>query len=92
MDSDRFDALTRGLFAGSSRRGLLSGLAGGALGLIAGRLPEALEAKKRKRRKKTRKASPNAFGCLSVGKTCKSAEQCCSGHPTTPNHLVDGDI
>jgi hypothetical protein len=75
-----FDALMRSLFSMPSRRHLLHGLAGAGLGLGVSRFPAGVEGKKRKpKKRKPRKAKPNEFGCLSVGQTCKSGEQCCSG-------------
>jgi hypothetical protein len=35
--------------------------------------------KKRKRKKRSPKATPNQYGCLEIGDSCKSADQCCSG-------------
>ena len=58
MDVVRFDALTRTLGAGASRRGVLGGVLA-ALGL--GALSAAGGAAKKKNKKK---AKPNAFGCL----------------------------
>lgn len=71
MDADRFDALARTLNgAASSRRTAVAGLA--ALGLAAGHVP----ARATRRRRKVRR---NAFGCVNVGRFCRSADQCCSG-------------
>jgi hypothetical protein len=73
MDSSQFDDLLRSF--GSSRRSLLGGLA-----LAAGWFGVTrVDARKKRRRKKTKKAKPNAFGCLEVGDPCKNASQCCSG-------------
>jgi hypothetical protein len=80
MDQHRYHALTRTLTCLPSRRDVLRGLTGVALGLGVARLPEAAHArKKRKRKRRDKKATPNAFGCLSVGKPCKNADQCCAG-------------
>lgn len=84
MDGNRFDALARQLTDRSSRRDTLRALVGVGIGLRGGRLSGTAEAKKKGKRKgkhkrTNKKAKPNAFGCLSVGKACKSAEQCCSG-------------
>jgi hypothetical protein len=75
MDGLRFDALTRSLR--ESRRSLLRG----ALALTAGRfgVADAGARNKHKHKKRRKKAKPNAFGCLSVGKSCQNADQCCSG-------------
>ncbi len=73
--NERFlDALT----SFPSRRDLLRGLAGTGLGLGMARWHPTTEARK-KRKKRKKKDKPNAFGCLSVDKTCKNAGQCCSG-------------
>jgi hypothetical protein len=80
MDQHRYHALTRTLTCLPSRRDVLRGLTGVALGLGVARLPEeAASRKKRKRKRREKKAKPNAFGCLSVGKPCKKADQCCAG-------------
>jgi hypothetical protein len=78
METQRFDTLTRQLNTdGSSRRGLLRGLAATALGLAAVRFPGAVTAR-RKRKGKTPRV--NAFGCLNVGQKCGGASGlCCSG-------------
>jgi hypothetical protein len=86
MDHDRFDALTRSLGVHASRRSLSRAVAGSGLGAILGSAFGALAVdakqkrhKKKNKRKKPKKPKFNAFGCVSVGKTCKNAEQCCSG-------------
>jgi hypothetical protein len=81
MAHDHFDALTRSLGATASRRSLGRALAGGGLGTLLNSALGALavDAKQKRHRKKEKKPKPNAFGCVSVGKTCKNAEQCCSG-------------
>jgi hypothetical protein len=80
MDQHRITALRRSLISMPSRRDVLRGLTGVGLGLGSRLWPQEPAAKgKRKRKDKKKKAKPNAFGCLSVGKTCKKAEQCCSG-------------
>lgn len=80
MDQHRITALKRSLISMPSRRDVLRGLAAAGLGLRAMWPQEPAVAKgKRKRKNKKKKAKPNAFGCLSVNKTCKNAEQCCSG-------------
>jgi hypothetical protein len=76
VDGSHFDGLTRSLV--ESRRSLL----GGALALAGGTLGTATATARRRRKKKGKKAKkpkPNAFGCLSVGASCKSADLCCSG-------------
>jgi hypothetical protein len=80
MDQHRITVLRRSFIGMPSRRDLLHGLAGVGMGL-RGLWPQEPAAAKRKRNQKTRnkKAKPNAFGCLSVGKTCKNAKPCCSG-------------
>jgi hypothetical protein len=74
MDPGRFDAATRSLAAGASRRRALGGLATALLTVAGGRAPEAMAAKKRRRRVRR-----NAFGCVNVGGFCRNAGQCCSG-------------
>ena len=73
MDAARFDRLTRGEATPSSRRRALAGLA--TFGLGVGLVSHVVTAKKKRRKKVTR----NQFGCVSVGKFCNSADQCCSG-------------
>lgn len=74
MDVVRFDALTRTLGTGASRRRVLGGVLA-ALGL--GALAPAGGVAKKKNRKK---AKPNAFGCLNVGQKCRGKDaKCCSG-------------
>ncbi|MGH2618111.1 MAG: hypothetical protein ACRDJC_23025, partial [Thermomicrobiales bacterium] len=81
MDQTRFNAVTQTLNRVPSRRDVLRGLAGAALGLGAARLPGTAAAKKKRKNKKPKPkpAKPNAFGCLNVGAACKSAGECCSG-------------
>ena len=67
MDGHRFDALTRSLARTmSSRRRLLLGTAGSALGPLTTIL-------------KVTPAGATHFGCRHVGAGCKRAKQCCSG-------------
>lgn len=76
MDATRFDQVIRALTVGASRRGLLRGLSGAALGAAASRLPGAAQARKKKRKKPTL----NAFGCADVGQPCRGNDDvCCSG-------------
>jgi hypothetical protein len=74
MDSHQVDQLARAL--SGTRRALLPG----ALALAAGWLGIGVTgARKHKHKKKPKKPKPNEFACLSVGKRCKSTDQCCSG-------------
>jgi len=73
MDTLRFDDLARLLGRTSGRRRLVLGLAGSAVGLTAGGSGEVAA------RKRKRKVRFNAFGCVDVGRSCTSADQCCSG-------------
>lgn len=67
MDADRFDALTRSLTSPeTSRRRLLTGLAGSALGALAVALGVA-------------DAGATHTGCRHPGKPCVRNGQCCSG-------------
>jgi hypothetical protein len=82
MDALRFDALTRSLTESRSRRGALSALLGGALGLLG--LGEAtVKARKKKDKKKKRKPLCSDLGGVWCGgKECCYAlegEQCCPG-------------
>jgi hypothetical protein len=78
--SHRVAALARLLTNGPSRRAVLRGLASAGLGLGIARWQPTAEAKKKHKHKhKAKKPKPTAFGCLDVGKSCKSADQCCSG-------------
>ena len=77
MDATRFDRLTRSLSAASSRRDLLRGVAGAALGIGATRFPDSVDARKKH---KSKKPPLNQFGCLDVGKACNgNSGNCCSG-------------
>jgi hypothetical protein len=80
MLTNRFLTNCRSLFADSTRRDLLRGL---AVGFGLGSAYPVLETeakKKRKRRKKKQKpGKPNEFGCIEVGDQCSSADECCSG-------------
>jgi hypothetical protein len=60
-----------------SRRDVLRGLAG--VGLAAGLVPHRDPASAGKSRNRGKKPKPNQYGCLSYGKACKRAGQCCSG-------------
>ncbi len=66
MDADRFDALTRSLFAAaSSRRRLLLAVSGAALSPLAAALGVA-------------DARATHFQCRHVGASCRRDRQCCS--------------
>jgi hypothetical protein len=72
VNPSRFDALTRALSDGSSRRGLLHGVVA-SLGLAL--VPATGLAKKKKRKKLKR----NSFGCVDVGGKCRgNSANCCS--------------
>ena len=76
MKDSTFDTLT----SAPSRRDVLRGLAAAGFGPGFARLPEFAGArKKRKKKKRKPKVRFNAFGCVSVGGFCQTAEQCCSG-------------
>ena len=83
MNQNRYAIVTHSLTSVPSRRDVLRGLAGAALGLGAARLPTRAEAKKKRKTKTKAKQpkapKPNQYGCLNVGATCKNDEQCCSG-------------
>lgn len=77
MDSARFDALSRSLTDGSSRRGLLAFVASGLLAALPfGSLGEVVAAKKKKGKGKKKKektyARTNGQGC-GTRKDCASA-------------------
>jgi hypothetical protein len=66
MDPVRFDTLVKSVAtAASSRRQLLTGVAGSALGALAVRLA-------------FREAGATHFGCFDVGQHCKAKSECCS--------------
>jgi hypothetical protein len=66
MDADRFDALTRSLSStASSRRRLLTGVAGSALGALAAALGFTA-------------ADATHVVCRHVGERCRRSGQCCS--------------
>jgi hypothetical protein len=79
MDQHRLRPLTRSLTRIPSRRDVLRGRAAASLGLGVARFPGSANAKKKGKKKRSKKAKPNAFGCLEVGDACKNAAQCCSG-------------
>jgi hypothetical protein len=78
MIATSFDAMARRLTSLPTRRDILRDLAGTGLGLGIARWSSTAEARK-KRKKRNKKAKPNAFGCVNVGKFCKNDGQCCSG-------------
>jgi hypothetical protein len=63
MDETRFDALTRWLSTGNSRRGVTSLLLGGSFGLLGLADVAAKRKRKKKRKKKRRPAPPPAPTC-----------------------------
>lgn len=73
--AQHFAELLRGSTA--PRRAVL----GGGLVTVAGRLGlrDGEARKRRSRKKRPKKPKPNVYGCLSVGASCKRADQCCSG-------------
>jgi hypothetical protein len=72
MDAVGFDALTRALTSSaSSRRRLLTRLAGSALGALAMALGVTV-------------ADATHFGCYHVGKRCTRSRQCCSSRCRGP--------
>jgi hypothetical protein len=82
MDVDRFDALTRALADGRTRRGFMAVVAAALGGTATAGTSFTADAKRKKkhkkRRKKRKKAKKNEFGCVDVGKFCKNDGQCCS--------------
>jgi hypothetical protein len=82
MHATRFDALTRSLGTGASRRGALAGVLGALGALGAGALPlvTGLAKSKKSRNRKKNRPKPNAYGCLNVGQKCNGKNsKCCSG-------------
>lgn len=76
MNTIRIAAMTRSVTGVPSRRDVLRGLGGSAIGLVLARLPDTATAKK-PRKKRVR---VNAFGCVDVGKPCRGDNRlCCSG-------------
>jgi hypothetical protein len=72
MDADHFDALSRTLASGgTSRRRLLTRLAGSAVATIVAALGVA-------------DADATHYTCRHVGKRCTGNAQCCSGHCRGP--------
>lgn len=72
MNEHRATSLARMLAGAPSRRHLLRGLA--AAGLVWGAAPRPAAAANRRK-----KIAFNEFGCINVGKLCKTDDQCCSG-------------
>jgi hypothetical protein len=82
VNQNRYAVVTHSLTSIPSRRDVLRGLAGAALGLGVARLPELAEAKKKRKSKgkgKPKAPKPNGYGCLNVGAACANEDQCCSG-------------
>jgi hypothetical protein len=84
MISGTIDDLARILAVRATRRGSLGLLAAAGLAALGANGAEEAEAGRRKRRRR-RKKRRNA--CAAQGKTCASAETCCSG---TCDFLVGG--
>lgn len=77
MEPTHFDDMTRSLTEASSRRSVLTRLAGAAFAIAVAQLPVVAGARKKKRKKKL---SLNTFGCVDVGKACRgNSGNCCSG-------------
>jgi hypothetical protein len=83
MDAGRFDALTRALSAGGSRRAGLATLLGGALGLL-GLAPAAGRRARPRRQGQERRRRVSAQGPCGDGSakdnTCRRHRQCCTGY------------
>lgn len=77
MDDNRFDRVVRSLAEGSSRRALGRGIAATALGLAAGRAPDAAHGKQKKKKKDPK---TNVFGCVDVGNACRGKNGLCCSH------------
>lgn len=75
MYASRFVSLLRSRTAGSSRRRILHGLIGAAVGLGSGRLPHDARAKKKNKKLKRNGAGCRKDGshCTKESKTCKAA-------------------
>jgi hypothetical protein len=96
MDTDRFDALTRGLITGSSRRGLLHTLLGSAVAIagVAGVGSPGADAKKQKKKKKKKcKGCCRGDGSPCTKKSSKCKAEFCLNAPFTieANWVVDAD-
>jgi hypothetical protein len=75
VNENRFAVVTHSLTSVPSRRDVVRGLVGAALGLGVARWPAIVEAKK-----KRKKLERNAFGCVEVGGQCRGKDAaCCSG-------------
>ena len=93
MDDIHFDALTRSLSAGTSRRRFGRVLVGGGLIALLGPAfgPLTVDArKKRHKKRKQQRSTPhppprpplvfNQYGCIAVGQPCRGdSNNCCSG-------------
>src|SRR5438105_823445 len=73
MSGHDFDALTRSLAAGKSRRSVLRGLAGALVALVAGRVTQD-------------SAAATVRPCHGYGGNCTTSESCCQTEPSTCNH------
>lgn len=82
MEQHRPSAVLRSLRRMPTRRDVLRGLAGAAVGLTILRAPDTGEAKKKRRKHKPKKPKlqRNEFGCVAVGRHCLgNSANCCSG-------------
>lgn len=70
MDKERFDAITRGLTCGSSRRAALRSLAGGFAAVVGLSRLTADDAE----------ASATIKGCRPPGQRCDKDKSCCTNH------------
>jgi hypothetical protein len=79
MDGSRFDAATRSLAKGVSRRLALAGM----IGALATPSRFQIGVARKKKKKPGKKSSPlrlNQFGCVDVGSPCRgNGANCCSG-------------
>ncbi len=72
MDHQRFDAITRAMAGGASRRGVLKGLAGGALGGLVSLVGIG---------------DTEARRCRAIGRNCRAHADCCTDHCNNDNNL-----
>jgi hypothetical protein len=79
MDADQFDGLLRQISQARSRRGVLLGVLGGAVGLLG--LTEAEAKRKKKKKKKGSSPPPAAARCPA---SCPPCQQCVDGRSCTP--------
>ncbi|MCC6312871.1 MAG: hypothetical protein IT337_02570 [Thermomicrobiales bacterium] len=73
MDEERFDRLTRGMFAAASRRGALRTLLAGGFAAAAAVVVPGLAADAEER-------SATIKGCRPPGQRCSKNKSCCTGH------------